>query len=186
MGKLEKPKKMKKKTLTAAATLIILSAMASAAVVVSPIFVQGGTQNNGKYAIVCGPPVYDYFRGCTDLNISIHYPTNGTRLYLPHITPNFTYTTNTPGDCYYRIVGYSWNNLTCTPGNNSQRITLPAGRPITVEFNLTAGDCSTTDKIDLYVYYFQPHGSKDLLWPIIAAFTLTILLIEENRRPKSR
>jgi hypothetical protein len=143
----------------------------------------GGQVNGDKYAVVCGPPLYDYFTGeCS--SVEILYPLNGSLLIFPDHTVNLTWSITEDADCYYRIDSGLWNQHNCTIGNNSQMVTLPEGTP-TIYVNATTSGCSSVDEITVTVVYggdMTTSGRALILFLILALYLL--FLDEDTPRKK--
>jgi hypothetical protein len=163
----------------------LMCPLASAGIAGGMLPVSGGHVS----AIVCGPPVYDYFLGCSRLNITILGPANGSTYYMPNISPNVTFYVSGANNplCQYNEGG-TWNNVSCANGNNTETITLPQGWPLSFTFRITDGTCTAEHTISLYVSYGRHTlaGGRLIMILIILLIPLGAILLLGDKHPPQR
>jgi len=172
--------------------LAVMCPLACAGIVGGMLPVSGGAASGGRYGIVCGPPMYDYFYGgvCGG-NVSILYPADNQSFFFPDITPNITFWVSgyTTPNCFYSVGGL-YNNFSCGNGNTSMAVTLPEGNPTTISFLVTETGCANlTSSVDVHVYYRGGYGNEHRYFIIILGLMLLFIpLLPANikRRRKRR
>jgi hypothetical protein len=119
---------------------------------------------------------------CEGLDVQVLAPVNGSVYYFPHVSPNFTfYVSGFNPECFYRVDGHLWNNVSCVQGNNSKVITLPPGANVSVEFKVVKRDCEISDQVQLTVYYHNPKGNPPLMGFYMFALVFIIILLDRRR-----
>jgi hypothetical protein len=121
------------------------------------------------------------------VNVTIIYPPNGTKFFLPHVTPNVTFDLfgGTNPYCYYRLSykgnTYLYNNWTdCGNGGNETNhklITLPEGQPVIIEVRVddNCGVAYAYTYVD--VYYYDPNGNVVFYDDVIAFAVLCLFIL---------
>ena len=174
--------------------MMSLMGSASAKVVGGMLPVQGGAAaSDGRYSIVCGPPMYDYFTGCQITWLEITNPLNGSTLYWspPSLSVNLTVSTSAanPTLCQYKLNSGGWNNFThCGGGINAtweDIVTLPEGYPVVI----TVSICGTTNTSDVKVYgraqgfsYIDDYTMFILGVGLVGVAAMTAFMLRKRRK----
>jgi hypothetical protein len=163
----------------------LMCPLASAGIAGGMLPVSGGHVS----AIVCGPPVYDYFTDACGGFAYIAYPVENQSFFFPEITPNITFVLgNTVSPLCSYSVGGLFNNFSCANGNNSIMVTLPEGNPTTIVLLVRQTDClNLTNSTNVHVYYRGGYGyEKRKLLLILAIFVVFAPFIAEYYRRRKR
>ena len=166
---------------------VLLAGVADATLPHGAYVVDGGGSAGGNVCIVAGPPAYDYFLECEQLNASVLGPVNGSKYFFPSISPNVTFYVSGGSGYWCRYsVGGSWNNVSCSGGNVSEVVTLPEGWPRTLTFQVISGECNQTATVEYYVSYGKGNQVPKLLFLLLALIIPLIIVLILSKPVKSQ
>ncbi len=175
--------------------MLMVPSLAAASIVGGLVPVSGGGASGGRYGVVCGPPMYDYFTGCAEVSVSITNPQNGSTLFwsLPSVTENVTVSIlgATPSFCEYQIDSGNWTSFDhCGAGENQtwSMLTMPEGYPVTFNVRIRSGCGEVSNLTQFTVVYPTPREGKTIPTLIfgLIAFLVVLLVLDPRRRRKRR